>query len=144
MVPVLTESGMRVIAMDHLGMGRSDKPIDISAYPYLGHYDRLIAFIEKLALSDINLFVQDWGSLIGLRAVGLRPELFAKVAVGNGRLPAIPEWLQPYPEVENPNEVLDIPPLFASIPAQQERFSESCETQTPLKVEISQHGWNTL
>ena len=127
MIPVLAEAGMRAIAMDHLGMGRSDKPVDITSYSYLGHYDRLIAFIEKLGLRDIHLFVQDWGSLIGLRAVGLRPEFFAKVGVGNGRLVAIPEWAQAYPEVENPNEVLDIPSLFASVPAQQERFSESCE-----------------
>ena len=36
MIPVLADAGYRVIAMDHLGMGRSDKPIDISEYSYLG------------------------------------------------------------------------------------------------------------
>jgi hypothetical protein len=29
MIPVLAEAGHRAIAMDHIGMGRSDKPIDI-------------------------------------------------------------------------------------------------------------------
>ena len=29
MIPVLADAGYRVIAMDHLGMGRSDKPIDL-------------------------------------------------------------------------------------------------------------------
>jgi hypothetical protein len=29
MIPVLADAGYRVIAMDHLGMGRSDKPVDI-------------------------------------------------------------------------------------------------------------------
>lgn len=32
MIPVLTDAGYRVIAMDHLGMGRSDKPTDIESY----------------------------------------------------------------------------------------------------------------
>ena len=37
MMPILADAGYRVIAMDHLGMGRSDKPIDIDDYTYLGH-----------------------------------------------------------------------------------------------------------
>ncbi len=28
MIPVLVDAGYRVIAMDHLGMGRSDKPTE--------------------------------------------------------------------------------------------------------------------
>jgi hypothetical protein len=32
MIPVLAEEGHRVIAMDHLGFGRSDKPIDPNYY----------------------------------------------------------------------------------------------------------------
>ena len=46
MIPVLVDTGYRVVAMDHLGMGRSDKPIDIASYSYLGHSDRLERFIE--------------------------------------------------------------------------------------------------
>ncbi|MEO0562160.1 MAG: alpha/beta fold hydrolase, partial [Chloroflexota bacterium] len=46
MIPVLVNAGHRVIAMDHLGMGRSDKPIDPDYYTYLGHTSRLEAFIQ--------------------------------------------------------------------------------------------------
>ncbi len=67
MIPVLSEAGYRVIAMDHVGMGRSDKPVDIEDYSYVGHSDRLERFIQQLGLSDINLFVQDRRSLTGLR-----------------------------------------------------------------------------
>ncbi|MEM6956408.1 MAG: alpha/beta fold hydrolase, partial [Myxococcota bacterium] len=45
MIPVLVDAGFRVIAMDHLGMGRSDKPTDIESYSYLGHADRLLRFM---------------------------------------------------------------------------------------------------
>ena len=47
MIPVLVDAGHRVIAMDHLGMGRSDKPTDITDYSYLGHIDRLERFIQE-------------------------------------------------------------------------------------------------
>jgi pimeloyl-ACP methyl ester carboxylesterase len=127
MIPVLADAGYRVIAMDHLGMGRSDKPIDIHAYSYLGHADRLEQFIQKLGLSEINLFVQDWGSLIGLRVAGLHPEWFATISVGNGDLFIIPEGFEPFPPVENPNEIENIPYPFAVFPDQQVPFYDGCD-----------------
>ena len=127
MIPVLADAGYRVIAMDHLGMGRSDKPIDIASYSYLGHNDRLLRFIEALDLRDINLFVQDWGSVIGLRVAGLNPDRFARIAVGDGALLVFPEGVVPFPPVEDPDEVEDIPSIFELIPAQQVPFYDGCE-----------------
>ena len=129
MIPVLVEAGYRVIAMDHLGFGRSDKPIDIESYSYLGHFHRLKSFIDKLGLAGINLFVQDWGSLIGLRVAGLQPGRFASIAVGNGVLPVIPAGIQPFPPVENPEELTDLPAPYAAIPPQQFPFYDGC---TPI------------
>ena len=68
--------------MDHIGLGYSDKPTDIAYYTYLGHIDRLEKFIEALNLRDITLFVQDWGSLIGLHVAGDHPDWFARIVVG--------------------------------------------------------------
>ena len=127
MMPALADAGYRVIAMDHIGMGRSDKPIDINYYSYLGHADRLEQFIQTLGLTDINLFVQDWGSLIGLRVAGLNPDWFATISVGNGDLIVIPEGVQPFPTVENPNDIEDIPYPFAAFPDQQVPFYDGCE-----------------
>ena len=127
MIPVLADAGYRVIAMDHLGMGRSDKPVDISAYSYLGHGDRLEKFIQQLGLSDINLFVQDWGSLIGLRVAGLNPDWFATISVGDGVLPVVPQGFQVINPIENPNEIEDIPSLFTDIPAQQIPYYDGCD-----------------
>ncbi len=127
MIPVLADAGYRVIAMDHLGMGRSDKPVDITDYSYLGHSDRLEQFIQQLGLTDINLFVQDWGSLIGLRVAGLNPDWFATISVGNGQLPVVPAGIQPIPPIENPNEIEDLVSPFAQIPAQQVPFYDGCD-----------------
>lgn len=131
MIPVLASAGFRVIAMDHLGMGRSDKPIDIASYSFLGHYDRLERFVEALGLTDINLFVQDWGSLLGLRYAGLHPDRFARIAVGDGALPVIPAGVQPFPPVENPDEIADMPSAFTQIPAQQPPFYDGCRLLVP-------------
>lgn len=123
MIPVLVDGGHRVIAMDHIGMGRSDKPIDIEDYSYLGHVDRLEKFIEALNLDHITLFCQDWGSLVGLHVAGEHPEWFDRIVVGDGTLPVIPAGIQPFPPVENPEELnTEIVAPFAAIPPEQPPF----------------------
>jgi haloalkane dehalogenase len=97
MIPVLAEAGHRVIAMDHLGMGRSDKPIDTDYYTFLGHTDRLETFIQELELEQGNLtiFSQDWGHVIGMYVVGTNPDWFTRVVAGNGNLPQFPLGIVP-------------------------------------------------
>jgi len=141
MIPVLVDAGYRVIAMDHLGFGRSDKPIDIESYSYLGHSHRLKRFIDKLRLTGINLFVQDWGSLIGLRVAGLHPGRFANIAVGNGALPVLPAGIEPFPPVENPDELTDLPAPYAAIPPQQFPFYDGC---TPILTPSSGYFANWM
>jgi len=88
-VPALAEAGHRVIALDLVGFGRSDKPVDEDAYTYAAHVEWVrAALFDQLGLEDINLFCQDWGGLIGLRLVGLFAERFATVCAGNTGLPA--------------------------------------------------------
>jgi len=129
MIPPLVDAGFRVIAMDHLGLGRSDKPIEIRSYSYIGHNDRLLRFIQELDLQEINLFAQDWGSVIGLRVAGLNPDYFARIAIGDGRMRVIDEPL--YPVVEDPDESEDIPSRFESVPAQQFPFYDGCRRLVP-------------
>lgn len=60
----------RVIAIDHLGCGRSDKP-SRSQFDYrlASHRDNLIELIEKLDLRRTTLLAHDWGGAIGLSAI---------------------------------------------------------------------------
>jgi haloalkane dehalogenase len=95
MVPDLTAAGLRVIAPDMVGMGRSDKPVQFDDYSYLQHVDWVTQFVDALDLTDVTAFVQDWGSLIGLRVVGDMPDRFARVVVANGRLPVLPAGIRP-------------------------------------------------
>ena len=98
MIPVLEDAGHRVIAMDHLGMGRSDKPIDPDYYTFQIHVYRLETLIQELELdeTELTIFVQDWGSLIGLQVVGTHPDWFDRVVVGNGFLPTFEEGSIPF------------------------------------------------
>ena len=88
MIPIIIEAGHRTVAPDLVGFGKSDKPANRDDYTFNRHVDWMHAWLEKVGLKNITLFCQDWGSLIGLRLVGARPELFDRVIVGNGGLPA--------------------------------------------------------
>ena len=87
MIPPLAAAGFRVIAPDLIGFGKSDKPVSIDDYSYLGHVNWMTKFVDKLDLDGITLFCQDWGSLIGLRVAAENSHRFARIAVGNGALP---------------------------------------------------------
>ena len=87
MIPPLRDAGLRVIAPDLIGFGKSDKPTRRSDYSYAGHVSWMTTFVEALDLSGINLFCQDWGSLIGLRVAAENEHRFARIALGNGALP---------------------------------------------------------
>jgi haloalkane dehalogenase len=88
MIPVLTTAGLRCVAPDLVGFGRSDKPVDRDAYSYERHVGWMrAALFDRLALTNVTLVGQDWGGLIGLRLVGENPDRFARVVAANTFLP---------------------------------------------------------
>ena len=88
MIPPLVDAGLRVVAPDLIGFGRSDKPADRADCTYQRHLDWLrAAVLDQLDLRDITLVCQDWGGLLGLRLVGEHPERFARVLTANTYLP---------------------------------------------------------
>ena len=87
MIPVFASAGYRVIAPDLIGFGKSDKFASVKDYSYARHMNWLFQALDQLDLQGINLFCQDWGSLLGLRAVGEQPDRFSRVMVSNGFLP---------------------------------------------------------
>jgi len=88
MIPVLVDAGLRVIAPDLVGFGRSDKPSARADYTYAAHVEWMRAFLfDELELDRITLVCQDWGGLIGLRLVGEHPDRFGRVVAANTFLP---------------------------------------------------------
>jgi haloalkane dehalogenase len=88
MLPVLADAGLRAIAPDLVGFGRSDKPNNLADHSYARHirWMRALAF-DALDLRGATLVGQDWGGLIGLRLAAEHPDRFARIVVANTGLP---------------------------------------------------------
>ena len=87
MIPGLLKTGRRIIAVDLVGCGRSDKPAAKSDYTLARHYDWMSKWLLAMDLKDITLFCQDWGGTIGLYLVSMFPERFDRVIASNTGLP---------------------------------------------------------
>ncbi|MEU6220279.1 haloalkane dehalogenase [Streptomyces sp. NPDC047022] len=84
----LVDRGHRVLAPDLVGFGRSDKPASQSDHTFERHVAWMShALFKGLNLSDVTLFGQDWGGMIGLRLVAESPERFARLVLANTGLP---------------------------------------------------------
>lgn len=87
MIPPLLAAGLRVLAPDLVGFGRSDKPASRRDHTYAHHVAWMNQWLTQLDLRHVTLFCQDWGSLIGLRMACAQSERFDRIAIGNGGLP---------------------------------------------------------
>ncbi|MFW6171269.1 MAG: alpha/beta fold hydrolase [Planctomycetota bacterium] len=77
----------RVVAVDHVGCGLSDKPQD---YPYTlaRHTENLSEVVTRLGLNQATLVAHDWGGAIGLGAVlANRSRFDALVLLNTGAFP---------------------------------------------------------
>jgi haloalkane dehalogenase len=116
---VLAAAGLRAIAADLIGFGRSDKPAEMSDHSYAQHVAWVRAFaFDALGLTGLTLVGQDWGGLIGLRLVAEHPDRFARVVAANTGLPTgdfpMPDvWLR-FREVVRTAPVLGISRLVQS------------------------------
>ena len=72
----------RVIAVDHMGCGFSDKPADYD-YQLEQHIGNLEELIKHLDVSNITLIAHDWGGAIGMGVAGRNPERFARFCLMN-------------------------------------------------------------
>ena len=87
-IAVLAASGIRAIAPDLVGFGRSDKPLESADHSFARHVEWTRALVfDHLDLNDVTLVGQDWGGLIGLRLVAEHPDRFARVVAANTGLP---------------------------------------------------------
>ena len=79
----LAERGLRAVAPDLIGFGRSDKPLDRAAYTVQAHVDWLTQFVSAVGLSRVTLVVQDWGGPLGLGVLNAVPGLARRVVAAN-------------------------------------------------------------
>ncbi|MEE2775490.1 MAG: haloalkane dehalogenase [Acidobacteriota bacterium] len=84
-IPHLADSG-RCIAVDLIGMGKSEKP-DID-YRYVDHRKYLDVFLDKMQLGDdVTLVIHDWGSVLGFDWASRHEDRVAGVAFMEALVP---------------------------------------------------------
>jgi haloalkane dehalogenase len=115
MIPVLVDAGLRAVAPDLVGFGRSDKPTPRTEYTYKRHVAWIKGFIDAATLSDITVFGQDWGGLIGLRLVAEHPEMFARVVASNTGLPTGEGMSKAFEDWRTFSQTVDKMPIGAII-----------------------------
>jgi len=85
---VLADAGVRAVAPDLVGFGRSDKPSRPQDHSFARHVEWVRSLVfDVLDLRDVTLVGQDWGGLIGLRLVAENLDRFAGVVAANTGLP---------------------------------------------------------
>jgi haloalkane dehalogenase len=82
-IRVLADDGLRVIAPDNIGFGRSDKLSEPTDYTFRRHVDWLHGLVTNLDLRDVTLVAQDWGGPLGLSVLARVPDRFARVVATN-------------------------------------------------------------
>jgi haloalkane dehalogenase len=87
MIPVLNEAGLRTVAPDLVGFGRSDKPARAADHTYERHVAWMSSWLVANDLRGLTLVCQDWGGLIGLRLLAAHPDRFRRLVVANTGLP---------------------------------------------------------
>ena len=118
-IAVLASAGLRAIAPDLVGFGRSDKPAEITDHTYARHVDWVRSFaFDALDLRGMTLVGHGWGGLIGLRLATEHPERVARIVATNTGLPTgdqqMPDtWLRFRDAVRTAPE-LDVPRLIRS------------------------------
>jgi haloalkane dehalogenase len=115
----LAGRGIRSVAVDLVGFGRSDKPTDPADHSYARHVGWVRAALENgLGLNGVTVLAQDWGGLIGLRLAVEAPDLVGGFAAANTGLPtgeqAMPEVWWMFRRAVESAEVLDIGRLVAA------------------------------
>jgi len=98
MVPLLAGAGLRALAPDYFGFGRSDKPTGRDWYTYDHHCESIARFVSEVGLTGLTVVVQDWGGPIGFRLAVEHSDLVDRLVVLNtgifsGRPPS-EAWLQ--------------------------------------------------
>ena len=79
----LTDAGLRAIAHDQAGFGRSDKPDRVAAYSLERNLSHFEALMDELELDRVTLVLHDWGGPLGLAWAVANPERVARLVVLN-------------------------------------------------------------
>ena len=83
-------AGYRAIAIDLIGMGRSDKPTQMQDYSIARHEAWVEeALFDVLNLEQVHFVLHDWGGIIGLRVIANNQHRTASIVMSNTGFPVL-------------------------------------------------------
>ncbi len=82
----LVAGGLRAVAPDLVGFGRSDKPLERAAHTVAAHVRWVREFVDTVGLAAFTLVVQDWGGPFGLALLSTAPRRVRRVVAANTAL----------------------------------------------------------
>lgn len=94
LIPVFAQAGLRAVAPDLIGFGRSDKPVWGPHYSFASHAAWLEELVLGLDLRRITLVCQDWGGPLALAVLARHPARFARVVAANTMLHTVESALR--------------------------------------------------
>jgi pimeloyl-ACP methyl ester carboxylesterase len=80
-VPAFVDAGMRVIAPDLRGFGRSDRPEGIEDYAIARSFADMVALLDGLDIERAHVVGHDWGAGLAWTLAALAPERVERLVV---------------------------------------------------------------
>ena len=112
----------RCIALDLIGMGKSDKP-DID-YSFFDHSKYVEGFIETLGLHNLTLVIHDWGSALGFHYAMRNEANMKALAFMEALLMPIPSWDAMPPDLRETFQAFRTPDVGWDMIVNQHMFVE--------------------
>ncbi|KAJ9606676.1 hypothetical protein H2200_008684 [Cladophialophora chaetospira] len=78
-IPMLLDLGLRVVAIDCIGYGRTDAPSPIKLYTFRRVSDDIAELARQMGLKNIILGGHDWGGMVVQRCAQYHPQLVTHV-----------------------------------------------------------------
>ena len=85
-MPALLAAGLRVVAPDLRGFGKSDKPPEVEAYAMPVLLQDTVGLLDQLGIERAHVVSHDWGAVVGWLLAAQHPERlerFVTLSVGH-------------------------------------------------------------
>ena len=147
-LPPLAAAGLRAVAPDLVGFGRSDKPTSVDWYTHERLGATLAAHLDVLAPGRLNLVVHDWGGLLGLPWAVANPDRVRRLVITDtalyrpGSTPSA-TW-RAFRDVVERSEVLPISALVDGGSVRELTEDDRAAYDAPFMIPAAQAGARAL
>jgi pimeloyl-ACP methyl ester carboxylesterase len=93
-IPFLVANGFRVIAPDHRGFGRSDRPEEVAAYSLQHPVADAVGILDALSIDVADIVAHDWGAAVAWLVATLYPNRVHRLVVLSVAHPLAPITLR--------------------------------------------------